>query len=102
MGQASPLVLCCTETWLSGKDSICPIDVFVLHCSSLLRRLDKPKGLLPGSCVFVSSTLSPEYPSICDEVEQMCCLINISCCIVTCEHRRVAIIAIYRIREKLY
>ena len=96
MGRASPLVLCFTETCLSSTDSICPIDGFVLYCSPFLRRLDKSKWLLLGSCVFASSTLSPEHPSICDEVEQMCRLINISCCIVTCEHHRVAIISIYR------
>ena len=49
--------------------------------------------------MFVSSTLSPEHPLICEEVEQMCTLLNVVCCkysIVTCRHHHVAVVTVYR------
>ena len=91
-----PLILCCSETWLSRTDIVPSMDGFTLYCSPPLTRRDKPASFLPGSCMFVSSTVSPEHPLICEEVEQMCTLLNVVCCIVTCRHHRVAVVTVYR------
>ena len=72
------------------------MDSFISYHSPLISRPDKPNSLLPGSCMFVSSTLSPEHPSICDEAEQVCSLLNVACCIVTCRHHRIAVMSVYR------
>ena len=91
-----PLILCCSETWLLCADIVPSINGFKLYCSPLLSRPGKSNSLLPGSCVFVSATLSPEHPAVCDKVEQMCSLLNVACCTVICKHRRVAVVSVYR------
>ena len=62
----------------------------------MLPRPDKPKSILPGSCIFVSTLLQPERPSICDVIERSCSVINISSCFVICKYHRVAIVSVYR------
>ena len=64
----SNLIVCCSETWLQG-DKVPATPGFVSYCSPLLKRLTGKK-LLPGSCMFVSYTLIPSHPEICDIVEQ--------------------------------
>ena len=64
----SNIILCCSETWL--KDGSIPVlPRFTSYCSPLLRRTTG-KRALPGSCLFISNTLSPSHPTLCDIVEQ--------------------------------
>ena len=64
----SNIILCCSETWL--KDGSIPvIPGFTSYCPPLLRQTTG-KRPLSGSCLFVSNTLSPSHPTLCDIVEQ--------------------------------
>jgi len=90
-----PLILCCTDTWLSHSDTIPSINRFGQYCFPPLPRPNKPGSLLPDSCMFVSSVLNPEHPSLCDEVEQMCTSLSVACCIVTCKHHRITVVSVY-------
>ena len=45
--------------------------------------------------MFVSCSLNPEHPLICDEAEQMFSLLSVACCVVTCKHHCIAIVSVY-------
>ena len=38
------------------------------------------KNFLPGSCLLVPDLLTPQYPPICDDIEQSSSVLNVSCC----------------------
>ena len=92
----SPIILCCSETWITVNDLVPNVTGFDTFCSPVLSRPDKPKSVLPGSCIFVSTLLQPECPPICDVIERSCSVINISSCFVTCKYHRVAVLSVYR------
>ena len=50
----------------------------------------------PGSFMFVSQTLRPEHPPICEEIEQLCSSVNVCCCLVKSKFHRIAIVSVYR------
>ena len=68
---------------------------FVSYCSPLLARVTG-KRPLPGSCLFVSNTLSPSHPTLCETVEQSTTCLNVTCCFVSIKHCQTAILSIYR------
>ena len=53
------------------------------------------KSFLPGSCLFVPESLSPQHPQLCDDIEQSCVLLNVSCCFLQCQHFKVAVASVY-------
>ena len=65
---------------------------FVYPCC--LGLIYKPKSVVPGSSIFVSTLLQPEHPPICDVIERSCSVINISSCFVTCKYHRVAVLSV--------
>jgi len=65
------IVLCCSETWLSDRDPIPSLNGFVSFCSPMLKRSVGSSKFFPGSFMFVSQTLCPEHPPICEEIEQL-------------------------------
>ena len=62
----------------------------------MFSRPDRPKSVLPGSCIFVSTLLQPERSPICNVIERSCSVINISSCFVTCKYHRIAVLLVYR------
>ena len=50
----------------------------------------------PGSCLFISKTLSIERTAMCSDIEGSCQFLNMSCCFVLCDHARLAVVSIYR------
>lgn len=90
----SNIIVCCSETWLQGG-SIPAIPGFVSYCSPLLERTTG-KRPLPGSCLFVSNTLSPSHPALCEIVEQSSTCLNVSCCFVSIKYSQTAVLSVYR------
>ena len=89
----SNIILCCSETWL--KDGSIPVvPGFTSYCSPLLRRTTG-KRPLPGSCLFVSNTLSPSHPTLCEIVEQSTTYLNVTCCLVSVKHGQTAVLSVY-------
>ena len=54
----NPTVLCCSETWLGSNDLHPSVAGFDMFCSPVIRHPDKTTSILPGSCMFVSKSLS--------------------------------------------
>lgn len=50
---------------------------------------------LPGSCLFVADTPKPEYPPVCDQIEQSLVSFNAICCFITCSWQKMAIACVY-------
>ena len=73
----SPTILCCSETWMTAHDLIPYVTRFDIFCSPVLSQPDRPKSILLGSCIFVSTQLQPEQPPICDMIERSCSAINV-------------------------
>ena len=78
------------------NDLVPNVTGFDTFCSPVLSQPDKPKSVLPASCIFVSTLLQPERPPICDVIERSCSVINISSYFVTCKYHRVAVLSVYR------
>ena len=88
------IIVCCSETWLRGG-SIPAIPGFVSYCSLLLGRTTGTRPL-PGSCLFVSNTLSPSHSALCETVEQSTTCLNVTCCFVSIQHSQTAVLSAYR------
>ena len=83
----SNIIICCSETWLLG-DKLPATSGFVSYCSPLLGRPTGKKPLL-GSCMFISHTLIPSHPEICDIVEWSTTCLNVTCRFVTLSRVRL-------------
>jgi len=70
---------------MTVNDLIPNVTGFDLFCSPVLSQPDKPKSILPGSCIFVSTLLQPEHPPICHVIKRSCSVVIISSCPVTCK-----------------
>ena len=46
--------------------------------------------------MFVSNTLIPSHPEICDIVEQSTTCLNVSCCFIAFKHSQAVVLSIYR------
>ena len=92
------MVLCFSELWV--KPNSPPVDVpgLRLFMSPVHRRPGAKcsTSYLPGSCIYISNTLSVERNSFCTDVEDSCKLLNVTCCILSCKLTKVAIISVYR------
>ena len=95
-GYQLPIILCCSETWLTDNDPVPKFNVFDSFCSPMLQRPVNPKKCFPGSCMFVSKSLCPENSPVCEEVEQLPSSVNVCCCFVTVKHHRIAVLSVYR------
>jgi len=94
--QASPTILCCSETWLKKDSFALAMDGFSEFYSPLLCRPDNSNSFLPGSCMFVSCSLNPEQTAICHKVANGCSVLNVTCCFISCKFQRTAVISVYR------
>ena len=79
-------IFCFSETWLKPGLPQPQFSGFQAYFSPHLRHSSScsMQSFLPGSCLFVSSMLSPEHPSICDDIEHSLVSLNVSCCFITC------------------
>ena len=69
----------------------------VLYSPPLSRNpADVHHRYLPGSCIFVPKILSPEHPSLCDDIEKSRTALNVSCCFITCKELKLAVVSFYK------
>ena len=66
-------------------------------CSPSLRRDAVSNSTLPGSCMFVSTTLQPEQTVLCKDVVATCFVLNVTCCFVQCRSHWIAIVLLNRL-----
>ena len=41
--------------------------------------------------MFVADMLLPEHPPICDDIEKLSSVFNITCCLITCGFQKMAV-----------
>jgi len=46
--------------------------------------------------MFVSNTLIPSHPEVCDIVEQSTTCLNVCCCFIAFKYSQAAVLSIYR------
>ena len=91
-------IFCFSDTWLKPGLPQPQFSGFQAYFAPHLRRSSScsMQSFLPGSCLFVSSMLSPEHPSMCDDIEHSLVSLNVSCCFITCRQQRIAVACVYR------
>lgn len=95
VGSAS--VFCFTETWVRPETPCFSVPGFqVFHSPFVARDPSTDDRFLPGSCLFVADALSPEHSLVCQDIERSCVSLNVTCCFLTCQHYKVAVVSIYR------
>ena len=77
----SPTVLCCTEIWVKQNCQLITIPGFDMFLSPPLSRPNSNGSQLPGSCMFVSSTLTPTRNDLCERIEAIPAVLNTCCCL---------------------
>ena len=94
---SSPVVFCFSETWHGFNSPALAVPGFCLFYSPVLPcKSNNSRRPLPGSGMFVADMLLPEHPPICDEIEQLSSVLNITCCFITCVFHKMAVVSIYR------
>ena len=95
----SASVFCFTETWRKPEISLPSVSGYQVIHSPFIACTCKSNvagRCLPGSCLFVFNNLLPEYFTVCVEIENSCTLLNVSCCLLRCQHYEVAVASVYR------
>ena len=59
-------------------------------------RLNVQNSNLPGSCIFVSTSLQAEHPDICKSIEASCLYLNITFCFIMCKYQHIVVVSVYR------
>ena len=85
-------VFCFSETWVNSASPSLQVPGYEMFYSPPLPRnpADVHHRYLPGSCMFVPKILSPEHPSLCDDIEKSRTALNVSCCFITCKKLEVS------------
>ena len=89
------VIFCFSEVWINPDSP--PFDVPGFHkmISPFHGRPNK-QSFLPGSCMFVSNTLSTVRNAFCRDIEDSCKLLNVTCCLISCKHSYLAVVSLYR------
>lgn len=94
VGSAS--VFCFTKTWMKPEIHLpCIPGYQAFHLPFITCEPGVAHGYLPGSCLFISNTLLPKHFSLCVNIENLCVSLNVSFCLLTCQHYKIAIASTY-------
>ena len=74
-----------------------------MFLSPPLSRPHSGGGQLPGSCMFVSPTLTPTRKDHCERVEAVPSVLNTCCCLIHCKSCCIVSIGLHRpVLEQLW
>ena len=58
----------------------------VFHSPFVARDPSADAIFLPGSCLIIADTLSPEHSLVCEDIKRLRVSLNVTCCFLTCQH----------------
>ena len=58
----------------------------VFHSPFVARDPSADARFLPGSCLIIADTLSPEHSLVCEDIKRSRVSLNVTCCFLTCQH----------------
>ena len=90
------VIFCFSEVWINPDSPPFDVPGFQKMISPFHGRPNNKQGFLPGSCMFVSNTLSVVRNALCKDIEDSCKLLNVTCCLISCKHSYLAVVSLYR------
>ena len=89
-------IFCFTETWLKPCSTKLTVPGYTVFISPLLHHPGKNGGYLPGSCIIVSNSITIEWSSVCEHLENSA--VGESCFFFIYCHKRakLCVVSVYR------